>query len=77
MIVVRLLTDAVDHTPWPGPSYDPQVFDGGFPHADSHMANHGDLYHSVMGGWYEYQKIQTGKSFYFDWIRIPGDPRER
>lgn len=78
MTVVRLLTSAIDETPWPGPDYSPTVFDGGYPHGNQIKPH--DLYHSVMGPWYEYVLIEwapfTGKKKGYDWVRIPGRPEE-
>ena len=64
-----------DEEQWPGPPYSPKVFDGSFPIGE--QANPHDLYHSVMGGWYEYMKDpDTTSGMGYDWIRIKSDPEE-
>jgi hypothetical protein len=65
-----VLPGSVDENYWPGPPYSPTVFEGGFPHGN--QAHPHDFYHSVMGPWYEYQKVAG--AFHnpkgYDWVRI-------
>jgi hypothetical protein len=69
----------IDETPYPGPPYSPNVFDGGFPHGDQGKPH--DFYHSQVGPWYELQRVRIRTKYKdvkvtYDWIMIDGPPEE-